>query len=106
MIPRSEVRLHAALPEDAPTIAEIWHPGALEHHPEKHRQITALADQMQQVPDAHHAAAREFIARLTSTARITSESKACIIISAFAFPLRIAVSVGLKTVLVLNARNR
>jgi hypothetical protein len=61
---------------------------------------------MQQVSDAHHAAAMAFMARLTSTARITSESKACIIISAFAFPLRTAVSVRLKAVLVLNARNR
>jgi hypothetical protein len=66
-----------------------------------------LCAAMEQVPDAHHAAAaRAFMARLTSTARLTSESKACIIISTFAFPLRTAVSVGLKAVLVLNARNR
>jgi hypothetical protein len=55
---------------------------------------------------SRHAAARAFMARLTSTARITSESKACTIISTFALRLRTAVSVGLKAVLVLNARNR
>jgi hypothetical protein len=71
----------------------------------KHCQITVLVDQMRQIPDAARHAARAFIARLTSTARITSESKACII-STFAGQLSIAVSVGLKAVLVLNARNR
>jgi GNAT superfamily N-acetyltransferase len=32
MIPRSEVTLRAALPEDAPTIAEIWHLGWRDGH--------------------------------------------------------------------------
>ena len=32
MIPRSEVTLRGALPEDAPTIAEIWHLGWRDGH--------------------------------------------------------------------------
>jgi ribosomal protein S18 acetylase RimI-like enzyme len=32
MIPRSDVTLRAALPEDAPTIAEIWHLGWRDGH--------------------------------------------------------------------------
>jgi hypothetical protein len=32
MIPRSEVTLRSALPEDAPTIAEIWHLGWRDGH--------------------------------------------------------------------------
>src|ERR687897_2656790 len=32
MIPRSEVTLRRALPEDAPTIAEIWHLGWRDGH--------------------------------------------------------------------------
>ena len=32
MIPRSEVTLRAALPEDAPTVAEIWHLGWRDGH--------------------------------------------------------------------------
>jgi hypothetical protein len=46
------------------------------------------------------------MARLTSTARISSESSACTIIRALALRLRNAVSVGLKAVLVLKARKR
>jgi hypothetical protein len=46
------------------------------------------------------------MARLTSTARISSESRACSIIRTFARRLRNAVSVGLKAVLVLKARKR
>ena len=55
---------------------------------------------------SYPAAARAFMARLTSTARITSESNACNIIETFARRLRNAVSVGLKAVLVLKARKR
>ncbi len=52
----------------------------------------------------YHAAARVFMARLTRTARISSEVSACTIIRTFARRLRTAVSVGLKAVLVLKAR--
>jgi hypothetical protein len=44
------------------------------------------------------------MAQLTSTTRTISESSACPIIRIFTRQLKIAISVGLKTVLVLNAR--
>src|SRR3712207_7155726 len=81
------------------------HPGALEHHAEEDHKVAVLADQLQQVTQSRQAAARVFMARLTSTARISSESSACTIIRTFARRLRTAVSVGLKAVLVLKARS-
>jgi len=80
------------------------HPGALQHHPEEDHQVAIPADQLQQAAQRRHAAVRAFIARPTSTARITSESSACTIISTFTRRLRNAASVGLKAVLVLKAR--
>jgi hypothetical protein len=79
-----------------------WHPGALEHHTEEDHQVAVPPDQLEQVAKNHYAAARVFMARLTSTARISSESSARTIIRAFARRLRNAVSVGLKAVLVLR----
>src|ERR687894_311351 len=68
--------------------------------------VAVPADQVQQVAQSRYAAARAFMARLTSTAMISSESSACTIIRTFARWLRNAVSVGLKAVLVLKARKR
>ena len=82
------------------------HPGALEHHAEEDHQVAVPADQVKQIAQNRYAAARVFMARLTSTARISSESNACTIIRTFARRLRNAVSVGLKAVLVLKARKR
>jgi hypothetical protein len=76
------------------------HPGAFEHHAEEDYQVSVPPDQVKQVAQNHYAAARAFMARLTSTARITSESSACTIIRTFARRLRNAVSVGLNAVLV------
>jgi hypothetical protein len=56
------------------------HPGALERHAEEDRQVAVPSDQMQQVAQHRHVAARAFMARLTSTTGIFSESSACLII--------------------------
>jgi hypothetical protein len=82
------------------------HSSGLEQHTEEYRQVSVSADQMQQVAQNRHVAARAFMARLTSTARISSEASACTIMRTLARRLRNAVSVGLKAVLVLKARKR
>jgi hypothetical protein len=68
------------------------------------RQVVVPPDQMQQVAQNRHVAAKVFMAQLTSTTKTISESSACLIIRIFTRQLKIAISVGLKTVLVLNAR--
>ena len=82
------------------------HPGALECHAEEENQVTVPPDQVQQISQVLHEAATAFTARLTSTARISSEASACTIMRTFARLLRKPVSVGLKAVLVLKARKR
>lgn len=68
------------------------------------RQVAVPPDQMQQVAQNRHVAAKVFMAQLTSTTRTFSESNACPIIRIFTCQLKIAMSVGLKTLLVLKAR--
>ena len=68
------------------------------------RQVAVPPDQMQQLAQNRHVAAKVLMAQLTSTTRTFSESSACLIIKIFTRQLKIAMSVGLNTVLVLKAR--